>query len=161
MWLRLLAAGACAATCATEAGCANDAARVAEARAVRELRCQASALRVQAIGELRVLALGEEPVWLFEAHGCDQWQFYACANGRGESSLRCGRTVQELPYPAAHPALQRALDLLRTTARARCPESELRVDQESASLYRYEACDGTWIFHCRARGCERISGRLP
>jgi hypothetical protein len=139
--------------------CGSEAAQVAQARAVRELRCRAPALRVQSIGELRVRALPDAPVALFEAHGCDQWQFYACVQAPAGGGLRCERDVAELPYPAAHPALARALELLRTTARARCPASELRVVQESESLFQYAACDGTWTFHCRARGCERISGR--
>ena len=134
-------------------GCGAGSAEVAQARAVRELKCGASELRVQAIGELRVLASPDRVVSLFEAHGCDQWQMYACVD---EDGARCERSIAELPYAPAHPALERALELLRTTSRARCPASELRVEQESQSLFRFEACDGAWLYHCRARGCEWI-----
>jgi hypothetical protein len=138
-------------------GCGQAAAGVAQQRAERELHCQPPALRVHAIGTLRVLAWPGHPVSLYEASGCEQEQLYVCSDGQ----TRCERSIADLPEPAAHPALERALELLRTAARARCPESELSVVQESATLFQFAACDGAWLYHCRARGCERLPARAP
>jgi hypothetical protein len=118
---------------------------------MRELRCREPALRVRHIGELRVLSWPDHPVSLYEASGCEQEQVYVCADA---GNVRCERDIADLPRPEAHPALVQALSLLRLAARARCPESELRVVQESQTLFRFAACDGEWLYHCRARGCE-------
>lgn len=134
-----------------QAGCAPGVAEVAHGRAVRELRCREPALRVRPIGELNVLSWAGHPVSLFEASGCEQEQVYVCADTGG---VRCERAIDDLPRPEAHAALEQALALLRTKSRARCPESELRIVQESQTLFRFEACDGEWLYHCRARGCE-------
>ena len=132
------------------AGCGADLQRLAQLRAARELRCKEPALRVRPIGELRVLSWPEHPVRLYEASGCEQQQVYACV---AQGGPRCERALEDLPAPQAHAALEQALVLLRKAARARCPESELHVVQESESLFRFEACDGEWLYHCRARGC--------
>jgi hypothetical protein len=137
-------------------GCASGVAEVAHGRAARELRCREPALRVRAIGELDVLAWADHPVSLFEASGCEQEQVYVCADAGG---ARCERAIDDLPRPQAHAALTQALALLRTKSRARCPEAELRVVQESQTLFRFEACDGQWLYHCRARGCDWLQPR--
>jgi hypothetical protein len=137
-------------------GCAHGVTELAHARAARELHCREPALRVRPIGVLDVLAWPGHPVSLYEASGCDQEQVYVCADAGG---ARCERAIEDLPRPEAHAALEQALDLLRKRARARCPESELHVVQESQTLFRFEACDGEWLYHCRARGCEWLPPR--
>ncbi len=134
------------------AGCAPSLAKSARLRAERELRCVEPALRVRAVGVLQVGSRARHEIELFEASGCEQEQIYLCSR----QTRRCERELAALPWPETHAALARAEALLRQAARARCPDSELRVVQESESLFRFEACDGHWSYHCRARGCERL-----
>jgi hypothetical protein len=108
---------------------------------------------MRGVGELRSGGRREHVVELYEASGCDQEQLYVCA----VETHACVHEIASLPWPEARPVLEREHALLRTAARARCPESELRVVQESETLFRFEACDGTWLYHCRARGCERLN----
>jgi hypothetical protein len=138
---------------ALAAGCAPGLRSHAERQAARELSCSGAALRVRPIGQL-VLGRGALNVLLYDAAGCEREQLYLCVE---EPAARCvTRSAQLATGPAQDAALTRALHLLRTTARARCPEATLRVVQESESLFRFEACDGAWLYHCRARGCERL-----
>ena len=136
----------------TQASCGSGLAHRATLLAERELHCAPPALRVRSVGELRVGSHAAHRVELYEASGCEQEQLYLCTT----EARQCAKEIGALPWPNTQPALERALRLLRTTARARCPESELRVIQESESLFRFEACDGAWLYHCRARGCERL-----
>jgi hypothetical protein len=126
-------------------------------RAERELHCAPPALRVRGVGRLLVGPLAATQVELYEASGCEQEQLYLCSSNSG----RCERELGALPRPETHAALARAEQVLRAAARARCPEAELRVTQESETLFRFEACDGAWLYHCRARGCERLPARDP
>jgi len=140
--------------CLSVAACGAATAVVVERRAQRELSCRTPALRVQATGELVVGRQAQSRVQLYDAEGCEREQRYLCVDA---PEPRCATRVADLPVPAAqHAGLERALRLLRTTARARCPESELRVVQESETLFRFHACDGAWLYHCRALGCERL-----
>lgn len=136
------------------AGCAASLSTVAAHQAERELACSPPALLMRGVGELRV-GRTAHPDWnveLYEASGCEKEQLYFCARGARD----CVHAIDALPWPDAHPAIERALSLLRTVARARCPQSALGVVAESESLFRFEACDGSWLYHCRARGCERL-----
>jgi hypothetical protein len=134
--------------------CGSATAAVVGRKAERELSCRQPALRVQATGELVVGRQAQSRVLLYDAEGCEREQRYLCVDAR---EPRCATEVADLPLPAAqHAGLERALRLLRMTARARCPASELRVVQESETLFRFHACDGAWLYHCRARGCERL-----
>lgn len=134
------------------AGCGPNLRAIATRRAVAELACAPVALRVRGIGELRVRVPSAHAVELYEASGCEREQVYVCA---AETSA-CVREIGELPWPEARPAFEQEHELLRAAARARCPESELHVAQESASLFRFDACDGSVAYHCRARGCEAL-----
>lgn len=136
-------------------GCASPLVGLAERRAARELSCPPPALRVQPTGELAVRAGAQRlRVELFDAEGCEREQRYLCVEA---PRPRCVTHVAELTLPPTQQAaLERALHLLRTTARARCPGSDLAVVQESETLFRFHACDGAWLYHCRARGCERL-----
>ena len=137
---------------AQAAGCGPSLRAIAARRAAAELACPVSALRVRGIAELRVRVPSVHAVELFEARGCQREQVYVCAR---ETSV-CTREIAELPWPDARPSFEQADALLRAAARARCAESELRVTQESASLFRFDACDGSVAYHCRARGCEAL-----
>jgi hypothetical protein len=137
------------------AGCGTGLAGIATPLAERELHCGAPALRMRGVGVLRTLGAHPRTVELYEASGCDQEQLYVCAvEMRG-----CVHEIAALPWPDARPVLEREQTLLRTAARARCPEDELRVVQESETLFRFEACDGAWLFHCRAHACVRLPVR--
>jgi len=147
------AAAAAAVLSIAISACGASLAQLAERRAVGDFGCRPPALRVSEMGELRV---GRQPglrVELYEASGCEREQVYLCVD---EPSARCESAISALPAHADHRALERALHLLRTVSRARCPGSELRVSQESESLYRYEACDGRWLYHCRRERCDRL-----
>jgi hypothetical protein len=135
------------------AGCGSASAALAERSAARELSCPAPRLRVQATGELAVGVPPALRVSLYDAEGCARELRYLCVE---QPQVRCTIRIEALPEAAHHRALARALHLLRTSARARCPGSELRVVQESETLFRFHACDGAWLYHCRARGCERL-----
>ena len=135
------------------AGCGPSLAALAEQRAVRDFGCRAPALRMQKTGELQVGGRAGLRVELHEASGCDREQLYLCVD---QPRARCESAITALPDAAHHQDIERALHVLRTVSRARCPASELRVVQESQTLYQYEACDGRWLYHCRARGCERL-----
>jgi hypothetical protein len=138
------------------AGCAGGLAGTAATQAERELHCSGAALRMRGVGTLEVgRADARRRVELYEASGCDQEELYLCARG----ARTCARDIATLPWPADHPALARALDVLHMAARARCPESGLLVSAESETLFRFSACDGTWLYHCRARGCARVGAR--
>lgn len=136
-------------------GCSPTLASIAERRAARELSCRPPALRVQPTGELEVgRAARRVRVALYDAEGCEREQRYLCLEA---AEPQCALQAANLSLPPVQQAaLERALRLLRTTARARCPGSELRVVQESETLFRFHACDGAWLYHCRARGCERL-----
>ena len=139
-------------------GCAAGLGSVATRQAQRELRCSPPALRMRGVGELRVVGRRQtHEVVLYEASGCEQERLYLCA----ADTHGCAHEIDALPWPEAHAAFERALQVLRTAARARCPASELRVSAESETLFRFEACDGAWLYHCRARGCERLPARAP
>jgi hypothetical protein len=136
-------------------GCASPLVPIAERRAAGELSCRPPALRVQPTGELAVGADAQPlRVELFDAEGCEREQRYLCVD---VPQPRCVTHVAELALPPRQrAALERALHLLRTTARARCPGSDLAVIQESETLFRFHACDGAWLYHCRAHRCERL-----
>jgi hypothetical protein len=135
------------------AACGPDLAELARRRAMHAFGCLPPALQLRSMGELHVGVRGALRVYLYEASGCEREQVYLCVD---EPVARCEPTISRLPAPALHPALARALHLLRTVSRARCPGSELRVTQESQTLYRYQACDGRWLYHCRAHRCDRL-----
>jgi hypothetical protein len=138
---------------ACAAGCGSGAAALAERSAVRELSCRPPELRVQPTGEVVVGTPASLHVTVYDAEGCEREQRYLCVD---LPELRCVTRPAELAQPEQRRAFDRALHLLRTSARARCPGSELRVVQESETLFRFEACDGSWLYHCRARGCDRL-----
>jgi hypothetical protein len=139
--------------CMLLTGCGATTAALAERTAARALDCRPPALRVQPTGELEVGVPTALRVKLYDVEGCEREQRYLCVDA---PIVRCTSRVADLPQPAEHATLELALRLLRTTARARCPGSDLRVVQESATLFRFHACDGAWLYHCRARGCERL-----
>jgi hypothetical protein len=124
-------------------------------RAEGELCCKPPALRFRGVGRLRVGGPRGLDVELYEASGCDQEQLYVCSR----ALRRCEHALSALPRPDLHAALERAHEVLRLAARARCPESELMVTQESETLFRFHSCDGDWSYHCRARGCELLPVR--
>jgi hypothetical protein len=134
-------------------GCGSGLSELAESSAQRDLACTLPGRRLQAIGRLTVAPAVPFEVELYEASGCEQEQLYLCTT---EPSPRCARSIEALPRPDTHAALARSLRLLRTASRARCPTAELSVVQESESLFVFEACDGTWLFHCLSERCERL-----
>ena len=125
----------------------------AERAAERDLACTLPGRRVTAIGRLIAVPRAPFEVALFEAAGCEKEQLYVCIDA---PSPRCEHDVAALPRPETHAALRRSLHLLRTASRARCPPADLTVVQESESLFRFEACDGEWLFHCIGARCERL-----
>lgn len=133
--------------------CAPSLAGVADKTAQREMPCAIPGRRVLPVGRLVVSPRAPLEVALYEASGCEQERLYLCVE---QDHPRCEHEIAQLPQPDSHAALARALHLLRTTSRARCPAADLAVVQESESLFRFHACDGTWLYHCRARGCERL-----
>jgi hypothetical protein len=150
-------AGWLAACLLTVAGCGASLAQTAARQARRELHCASPALRMRGVGVLRSIEPRAHTVELYEASGCDQEQLYVCA----VELHACVHEIAGLPWPDARPVLEREHALLRSAARARCPAGELRVAQESQTLFRFEACDGAWLYHCRARGCQRLPVRAP
>jgi hypothetical protein len=135
------------------AGCAPSLTDAADTTAQREMPCAIPGRRVLPVGKLVVAPRAPLEVTLYEASGCEQERLYLCI---ASEHPRCESDIARLPQPGSHAALTRALHLLRTTSRARCPAADLTVTQESESLFRFHACDGTWLYHCRARGCERL-----
>jgi len=136
-------------------GCALDMGSTARSRAQAELHCTAPALRLRGVGHLRIGSGYTRELTLYEASGCDQEQLYYCS----KVMRRCERDLGAVVPHGDVAVVERAHAVLRQAARARCPESELRVIQESESLFRFESCDGAWLYHCRARGCERLPAR--
>jgi hypothetical protein len=158
--LRSPVLGACSLTLSAVLawGCGGGLAELAATQAERELHCNDAALRMRSVGALEVGRKdARHRVELYEASGCDQEQLYLCARGGRD----CARDIATLPWPADHPALTRAFEVLHMAARARCPESDLLVSAESETLFRFTACDGRWLYHCRARGCEQLPVREP
>ena len=137
-------------TLASLHGCAHDLHFQAQRQAVDELHCAAPGLRVRAVGVLQSLGPYVQEVSVFDAEGCNGEQRYYCM-----AFQACEPTL-ERALERVDPGLERALWLLRTQTRGRCPGEELRVVQESESLFVLEACDGRWEYHCRDAGCERL-----
>ena len=134
-------------------GCAQSLGALVQARAERELACAPPAVVVQPSGELRARAGdGLAALVVFEASGCEREQRYVCA----KDTRICEHDFARLPRPDTRAVYEREHELLRKAARARCPGSELRITQESESLFRFDACDGSWLYHCLARGCQRL-----
>ena len=140
-------------------GCGAGLAERAAWQARQDLHCAPSGLHVRQVGTLVAGTgrgqggVGPLAVAVYDAEGCDAAQRYLCTSTPKTS---CTAELGALPRPETHAALKRALDVLRIAARARCPGSTLRVTQESETLFRYEACDGSATYHCRKRGCERL-----
>jgi hypothetical protein len=130
--------------------CAHDLHRRAQRQASEELHCVAPGLRVRAVGMLQSRAPRAEQVSVFDAEGCDDERRYFCTASRG-----CAPTLALVPKET-RAGLERALWLLRTETRGRCPGEAQRVIQESESLFVLETCDGRWDYHCRDAGCERL-----
>ena len=131
--------------------CAHDVAARVRGQASRELSCVGEGLRVQVVGTLQ--GRGREPVQLHvvDAEGCDAERRYFCVPGGA-----CATTLEAVTPATSHAGLKRALWLLRTQTRGRCPGDTQRVVQESESLFVLETCDGRWSYHCRASGCDRL-----
>jgi hypothetical protein len=131
--------------------CARDVVARVRGQSSGELRCASDGLRVRVVGTLR--GPGRAPVELHvvDAEGCDAERRYFCVP-RGA----CATTLAAVVPAPARAGLERALWLLRTQTRGRCPGETQRVVQESESLFRLETCDGLWPYHCRAAGCERL-----
>jgi hypothetical protein len=127
----------------------------ARVRASADLRCEPRLLRVQRVGTLRVRPRAPIELALYQAEGCDGEREYFCAQD-GERVV-CESVARALPWPESVASIEQARRLLRTSSRARCPGTELRVVQESVSLFRYEACDGRWLYHCRRGRCEGLA----
>ena len=125
----------------------------AERAAQRDLACTIPGRRVLPIGRLIADPRAPFEVALYEASGCEKEQLYVCIEA---PAPRCERSIAQLPRPETHAALTRSLHLLRTKSRARCPPADLTVVQESESLFRFEACDGEWLFHCIGARCEQL-----
>lgn len=153
-----------AALCQAAAGCGAATARQARTLAETQLACTGRALAVKPIGELVVRPRAPVTLHLYDAEGCGAARAYLCLVG---DSGRCVTDTAELPADLA-PLAARALHLRRTVSRARCPASAERVVQESESLWRFEACDGTWALHCPLVGpdtpaqatCEPLGWRV-
>jgi hypothetical protein len=131
--------------------CAHDVVARVRGQASAELRCARDGLRVRVVGTLR--GPGRAPVELHvvDAEGCDAERRYFCVPGGA-----CATTLAAVVPAASRAGLHRALWLLRTQTRGRCPGDTQRVVQESESLFQLETCDGLWPYHCRAAGCERL-----
>jgi hypothetical protein len=137
-------------------GCLRpDTAAVARMRAEQALQCRGADLVSQSLGELVLRPRDPLRVRVHESWGCKQSVLYFCRTDR--------RPVECNPDPVAllgedlGADARTALHVRRTASRARCPTSDERVVQESDTLFRFEACDGTWLHHCRATGCTRLS----
>ena len=124
-------------------------------QATRELHCEPPGLRVRAVGVLQSRGPSPVEVSVFDVEGCDLEHRYFCTPGKS-GAARCAPALQSVTPKTTWAGLQRALSLLRTAARGRCPAETLRVEQESETLFVFEACDGRWPYHCRDRGCERL-----
>lgn len=137
------------------AGCGAGLADAADRAAQREMPCAIPGRRVVPVGHLVVAPRAPLEIALYEASGCEQERLYLCVDDHG---AHCEHDIAQLPQPApdSHAAIARALHLLRTASRARCPAAEITVVQESESLFHFHACDGNWLYHCRARGCDRL-----
>ena len=131
-------------------GCAHDLHQRAQRQASDELHCTAPGLRVRAVGVLQSRGPHPQQVSVFDAEGCDADRRYFCVASRG-----CASTLGFVPKET-RAGLERALWLLRTETRGRCPGEAQRVVQESESLFVLETCDGRWEYHCRDAGCERL-----
>ena len=131
--------------------CAHDVVARVRGQASGELRCARDGLRVQVVGTLQ--GPGRAPVELrvVDAEGCDAERRYFCVPGGA-----CATTLEAVAPTPSRAGLERALWLLRTQTRGRCPGDTQRVVQESESLFQLETCDGLWPYHCRAAGCERL-----
>lgn len=136
-------------------GCVRDLHGRAGRQATEELRCAAPGLRVRAVGVLESRPPHVQEVSVFDAEGCDAERRYYCVRDAG-SGPRCAVELAGVVSADAHAGLARALWLLRTQTRGRCPGETQRVVQESQSLFVLEACDGRWQYHCRATACERL-----
>ena len=145
--VRLLGCALAVWTC----GCAHDLQLQAQSQAKHALRCEPPGLRVRAVGVLQGRAPYALEVSVFDAEGCDAEQRYFCA-----ANQACSTTLDTLLPKSARAGMARALWLLRTQTRARCPGETQRVVVESESLFVLETCDGRWEYHCRAQSCERL-----
>lgn len=123
--------------------------------ALRELGCPRAELQVQDLGELSLWPGARRTLRLFEATGCGESRVYICPD---TPERRCVSEPQALWGEATAQQVLDALHARRHLSRARCPEAELSLIQIDARRFRFEACDGAWLYDCQGGRCRPAAG---
>jgi hypothetical protein len=125
--------------------------QLATDEALRELGCPRAELQVQDLGLISLWPEAPRRLRLFEATGCGDSRVYLCPD---TPERRCVSEPQALWGEATSRQVLDAVHARRHLSRARCPEADLRLIQLDSTRFRFESCDGTWLYDCEAGRCR-------